>query len=142
MGSSLGKMKKPSRGCLWTLGVIAAVFLTIWIVDTVVPSRAVRALPKGATDIQEYHREAGMTGDFTRILKARIPREGVEEYARKVGATHKNNGRAMHVYASWGGYKTKWWNPQEVLLFFCLAGGTTVLVGWEDGFVYFEARST
>jgi hypothetical protein len=135
-------MKKPSRGCLWALGVIAAVFLTIWIVDTVVPSGAVRALPKGATDIQEYYRDAGMTGDFTRILKARIPREDVAEYARKFGATHKTEGRAGRVYASWGGYKTKWWNPQKAPLYFSLEGDTSVLVGWEDGFVYFEARST
>ena len=134
-------MKKPSRGCLCTLGVIAAALLTIGIVDTVVPSGAVRALPKGATDIQEYYRDAGMSGDFTRLLKARIPRENVAEYARKVGATDKKEGRAGRVYASWGGFKTKWWNPQEAPLYFSLEGDTSVLVGWEDGFVYFEARS-
>lgn len=127
---------------MWPLGVIAAVFLVFWIVDTVVPSGAVRALPKGATDIQEYYLDAGITGDFTRILKARIPREDVAEYARKVGATHKTAARVGHVYASWGGYKTKWWNPQETPLYFSLEGDTSILVGWEDGFVYFEARST
>lgn len=79
----LEKMKKLSRGCSWTLAVVAAGSLLIWILDHVVPSSAVRNLPKGASDINEFYRDSGMSGDFIRLLKARIPREQVAEYAGK-----------------------------------------------------------
>ncbi len=135
-------MKKPSRGCLWTLGVIAAAFLAIWIIDTFVPSGAVRNLPKGATEIQEFYRDAGMTGDFTRLLKARISRDDVAEYARRVGAIHKEEGRVGRDHTSWVRYGPAWWNPQQEPLYYSVDGDTRILVGWEDGFVYFDATST
>ena len=135
-------MKKPSRGCLWTLGVILGGIVVILLFDTLVPSSAVRNLPKSATEIQEFYREAGMTVDFTRLLKARIPKEDVPEYARRVGAIHKEAGRAGHDYTSWIGYGPEWWDPKEPPMYYFYEGDTRILVGWERGFVYFDASST
>jgi hypothetical protein len=140
-------MKKPSRGCLWTLGLVLAGICVIWLVDTSEPSGAVRNLPKDATDIREYYFEAGMTSDYTRLVKAKIPKDEVHEYARKVGAIHKEEGRAGHDYLSWitsgGGISIPdWWDPKEPPMYYIHEGDTRILVGWENGFVYFDALST
>jgi hypothetical protein len=131
-------MKKPSRGCLWTLGVLCAAVLVVLVIDKNVPSKAVRELPEGATEVQEYYRDGGITGDFSRILKARIPREQVEAYALRVGALNREEGKAGQDYSSWVG-GPDWWSPKEPPLFFRYEQGYRILVGWEDGFVYFDA---
>ena len=138
----LQEMKKPSRGCLRTLGVVLAGLVAIWLIDKFVPSDAVRNLPKSASEIQEYYHEAGMTVDFTRLLKARVPKEAVPEYARSVGAIHKEEGRAGHDYTSWVGHGPDWWDPKEPPIFYFYEGDTRILVGWENGFVYYDASST
>lgn len=131
-------MKKPSRGCLWTLGVLCAAVIAVLVIDKIIPSKAMRNLPEGATEVQEYYRDAGMTGDFSRLLKARIPREEVEAYAMKVGALNREEGNAGHDYSSWVS-GPDWWSPKEPPLYFHYEQGYRILVGWEDGFVYFDA---
>jgi hypothetical protein len=128
-------MKKPSRGCLWTLGVLCTAVLAVLVFDKIVPSKAVRDLPTGATDIQEYYEDFGITGDFTRVLKARIPREQVQAYALRVGAPNQEQGKAGKDYVSWAG-GPDWWSPKEPPLYFHYEQGYRILVGWEDGFVY------
>lgn len=131
-------MKKPSRGCLWTLGVLCAAVLAVLVIDKIVPSKAVRNLPEGATEVQEYYRDAGMTGDFSRLLKARIPREQVEAYALRVGASNREVGKVGQDYSSWVN-GPDWWSPRNPPLYFHYEQGYRILVGWEDGFVYFDA---
>jgi hypothetical protein len=79
-----------------------------------------------------------MTGDFLRLLKPRIPKEEVAGYARKVGATNQERGAAGPGYVSWSG-GPKWFNPENPPLFFSSEKRTLTLVGWENGFVYFDA---
>ena len=130
-------MKKPSLGCLWTLGVLCAAVFTVLVIDKIVPSKAVRDLPEGAAEIQEYYEITGITGDFRRLLKARIPREQVEAYAVRVGASNPEQGKAGRDYFSWVG-GPDWWSPKQPPLYFHYEQGYRILVGWEDGFVYFD----
>jgi hypothetical protein len=130
-------MKKPSRGCLWTLGVICTVVFALLIADKIVPSKAVRELPDGAKDIQEYYKVVGINGDFRRLLKARIPREQVEAYALRVGAPNREQGKAGKDYFSWVG-GPEWWAPKEPPLYYHYEQGYRILVGWEADFVYFD----
>jgi hypothetical protein len=76
--------------------VLCAAVIAVLVIDMIIPSKAMRNLPEGATEVQEYYRDAGMTGDFSRLLKARIPREEVEAYAMKVGALNREEGNAGH----------------------------------------------
>lgn len=138
----LEKMKKLSRGCSWTLAVVAAGSLLIWLLDHVVPSSAVRNLPKGASDINEFYRDSGMSGDFIRLLKARIPREQVAEYARKVGATHKVEPGKPWTHKSWIRFDLDWWKPKQEPQYYSPDGNARIMVGWEDGYVYFSASAT
>jgi hypothetical protein len=118
--------------------VLCAAVLAVLVFDKIVPSKAVRALPEGATDVQEYYRDAGMTGDFSRLLKARIPRNEVEAYAFKMGAQNRVEGNAGQDYPSWVS-GPDWWSPKEPPHYFHHEQGYRILVGWEDGFVYFDA---
>jgi hypothetical protein len=131
-------MKKPSRGCLWILGVLCTAILVILVIDKIVPSKAVRDLPDGATEIHEYYKDFGITGDFSRLLKARIPRDQVQPYALRVGASNEEQGNAGKDYLSWTG-GPDWWSPKAPPLYFHQEQGYRILVGWEDGFVYFDA---
>jgi hypothetical protein len=118
--------------------VLCAAVIAVLVIDMIIPSKAMRNLPEGATEVQEYYRDAGMTGDFSRLLKARIPREEVEAYAMKVGALNREEGNAGHGYSSWVS-GPDWWSPKEPPLYFHYEQGYRILVGWEDGFVYFDA---
>ena len=131
-------MKKLSRGCLWTLGVLCVAALAVLVIDKIVPSKAVRNLPEGATGILEYYKVFGITGDFSRLLRARVPREQVEAYAVRVGAPNREQGNAGKDYVSWTG-GPDWWSPKDPPLYFHYEQGYRILVGWEDGFVYFDA---
>ena len=130
-------MNKPSRGRLWSLGALCAIILGLFVIDKVVPSKAVRFLPKGATEIQEDYKVVGISGDFHRLLKARIPKNQVAEYARKVGAPNKEQGGAERDYFSWSG-GPQWFSPKEPPLYYSSEKRTRTLVGWEKGFVYFD----
>ncbi|MBK1789984.1 hypothetical protein [Persicirhabdus sediminis] len=133
-------MKKPSRGCFWILGIICVAILIVVVLDTFLPSKAVRNLPEGATDIQEHYEDVGFTGDFVRVVKARIPESEVAEYARRVGATRKEAGGAGSDYFSWTG-AASWFAPENPPMYFHYEPGYRILVGWEDGYVYFDAAA-
>ena len=132
-------MKKPSRGCLWTLGVLCALVVGLYIADKLIPPKAVRCLPEGATEIQENYKVVGLTADFVRVLKARIPKEQVAEYARKVGAIYPEQGGAGRDYIGWTG--PAWFSPTEPPLFYYSEKDSVILVGWEKGYVYFCAAA-
>lgn len=131
-------MKRPLRGCLWTLGVLLGIFLLILILDSAVPSKAVRDLPDEATEVEEYYKDFGMTGDFKRLLKARIPEHQLAEYARKVGATDKLEVGVERDDISWTG-GISWFSPNAPPKYIHREQGYRILIGWEDGFLYFEA---
>lgn len=130
-------MKKSSRGCLWTLGAIGLFITVFLLIQSFRPSLPVRMLPKGATEIQEYYKDYGMTGDFIRLMKARIPESQVEDYAQKLGADQKATD-SPGERVSWSSLGPSWWRPQKPPLYFHKEREYQKLVSWEDGFVYVE----
>lgn len=130
-------VNKASRGCIWILGVICLAIITIVVIDVFLPSKAVRNLPDGATEVQEHYSDVGITGDFVRLVKARVPESEVADFARRVGATSEETGGAGSDYFSWSG-AASWFSPQKPPMYFHSEPGYRILVGWEDGYVYFD----
>lgn len=128
---------KLVRGCLVIVGVVFVAVLVIMLLDKVIPSKVIRELPDGATEIQEFYKDSGFTGDFRRLLKARIPEDQVAGYARRLGAVSKEAGGAGHEYFSWSSGPS-WFDPNSAPRFYFYEPQYRVLVGWEDGFVYFD----
>ena len=119
------------------------------IVDKGVPSNARRALPESATEVQEYYSDSIFTGDFTRILKARLPEKDFPLYAKNLGLTEKydssKHNRREHddLETSMGGMP-EWWNePMELdNCYFLLDREYINRIKWKDGWVYYVASQS
>ena len=118
--------------------MLLGIVLLILVLDKVIPSKAIRDLPDDATEVEEYYKDFGFTGDFTRVLKARIPEHQVAEYARKVGATEKVEEGKASDYPSWT-RSVSWFSPKAPPRYFHHEQSYRILIGWEDGFVYLDA---
>ncbi len=115
--------------------------------DKFLPSKARRALPDSATDVQEYYYDSGFIGDFTRIIKARIPAHDFQNYARNLGLQHKYNPKTHK--AEYDSLKMKignmpvWWDEPNNLdnCYFQHTPGDEYFerIKWQDGWVYFIA---
>ncbi|MCH7226592.1 hypothetical protein [Haloferula sp. A504] len=98
-----------------------------------------RTLPTGAADIQEFYRDH-WNGDFVRLVRAKIPESELREYALKVGAKKVVTEDHPAEIISWS-HGPSWWSP-EGLPRYCSSGpDQRVLVGWQDGYVYFDAAA-
>ena len=139
------KSKKKTRwGCL-----AVPIFFTLLVgfcslsskISKGKPSLARTSLPDTATEIQEYYENTFLPpGEFHRLLKARMPRHEVEAYAHRVGATKRESGQTGKEFFSWAGAE-EWFTPQEDPLYYYHERQYRILVGWEDGYVYFDARA-
>ena len=80
------KISAPLKyGCLVPLALVALLFIGGCIYDKLAPSKARSALPPTASDVQEFYREVGF--DFSRCLKAKLPRVDFDTYARNLELT-------------------------------------------------------
>lgn len=80
------KLSAPLKyGCLTPLALVVLLVVAGWIYGKLAPSEARSALPPQASEIQEFHRDAGF--DFSHCLKAKLPRSDFELYARNLGLT-------------------------------------------------------
>ena len=109
---------KISRGVKWgcIVPVVSGLSLIaiLYLLDTFMPSAARRALPKSATDIQEYYSDS-WNGDFVRLIKARLPKDDYEEYAKALDlstrfdeSTHADIRSMIDIGA---GDAPAWWDP-------------------------------
>ena len=130
-------MKNLSRRSLLILGIVFSGCIIAFLTYTLFQSKAVRSLPRGATEIQEYYEGTGMSGDFSRLLKARIAEEDLAVYARKVGAVHRDDGNIGLPATSWSSGPA-WFNPKNPPKYSYHEQEYRILVGWEDGFVYLD----
>ena len=130
-------MKRRRAVAIWIIGALGMALLGIYVWDRFAPSLARRALPKSASEVQESYMEFG-TGDFIRVLKARVPREEVDLYATRVGALPPG-GSVSAGMTSWPPSTAPWWNPPQKPLYYHAVNRTAVAVGWFDGYVYFSA---
>jgi len=129
------------------LVVLAIVGLNI--ADKVIPSKARRALPSSATDIQEHYSDAGFTGDFTRVLKARLPEQDFLLYAKNLGLTEKydpskHDSISSHVGTIVGRVPNWWDDPRDLdNCYFLYTPDKDFMerIKWKNGWVYFLAIS-
>ncbi|GAA5120945.1 hypothetical protein GCM10023212_15350 [Luteolibacter yonseiensis] len=118
--------------------VVAAIAI-VYLQDALLPSHAAGNLPEGATEIQEFYADYGIiTGDFVRLLKARIPENQVAEYARKVGAVDRAGDGDKGRYPTWS-READWFKPRKPPLYYRVEPGYRLIVGWENGYVYYDA---
>ena len=146
------KMKVTKKGCLLygCLSPVVAVVLIVLgvlIVDKVVPSKARRALPDSASDVQEYYHDCLFPPDFVRVIKARLPEEDFQQYARNLGLTMKydpniHGSEYDHVKMLIGSVPDWWDEPRDLdNCYFKHTPGDEYFTRakWKDGFVYFVA---
>ena len=111
------------------------------------PSIARRALPDSATDIQEYYSDGGFTGDFARVLKARLPEKDFPLYAKNFGLSEKYDpikyGSTYDQLKTGVGSVPDWWDEPTDLgnCYFLHTPGKEFFerIKWKDGWVYFVA---
>jgi hypothetical protein len=137
-------------GCLTPILAIVTLFAVAFLWDKFVPSSVRRALPPSASEVKEFYWEAGVTGDFTRCLKAKLPESDFPVFAKNLGLKTRFDPK-IHgnvPLADRGAGMTSeinsWWNPPA-------ASGTTYLdytpgdnyvsyLKYADGHVYFLAH--
>ena len=135
-------------GCLTPLILLALLILGIFVADKVIPSSARRALPSSATDIQEYYADFGMTGDFVRVLKARLPESDFPEYASNLSLTKYApaiHGAEYDTIKTGAGDVPKWWDQPQPMdnCYFKYTPGEDYYtrITWSDGWVYFISQA-
>ena len=142
-------MKTRNKGCLTVIIAISVLFIASDLTRRFGPSRARRALPSSAQEINEKWMGLGFFGDFSRVLKARLPEEDYSAFVKNLGletqfdpVLHDGTNRIpvnIHV----GG--PKWWNePQDLENCFFVyepEHDYVCRVQYRNGFVYFtEAK--
>jgi len=109
---------KVSRGVKWgciapLIGILSLIAVLL-LLDTFMPSGARRALPSSAADIQEYYSDS-WNGDFVRLLKARLPEEDYEDYAKSLDLTIRfDESKHADIRSSidmGAGDAPSWWDP-------------------------------
>lgn len=119
------------------------VAMLLW--DRFVPSLVRRALPVSATDVQEFYRDLSITGDYIRLLKAKLPEADYPRYARNLGLARRATPAEIRSRAFfYCSPAPPWWSPP--------ASFTNIFVkslegedGWDaltydSGYVYFISR--
>ena len=127
-----------SRGCLVSIAVLILLVVGGVVVDLVVPSKAIARLPKSATNEQEYYQ--GVI-DYVRSVKASLPPEDYEEYAKSMGFKTRFSERDPNrMYANLGhGDAPEWWDPPRAdeTTYFEYDAGWTRFLKYKEGVVYY-----
>lgn len=157
------RMKKVLIICFALFATPLIVIFVAGLFDSMGLSPIRAALPKSATEIQEFQ-WSSLGGDYTSLLKAKMPEGEVEAYAKQFGATILIEAATYENYSAelvgpnfkpqaaykgeslghvWSGdARAAWWNPPPKPRYFQFyRSGTTiavVAVGWAVGWVYFS----
>ena len=105
--------KTTKYGCVVPVVLVIALGLAIWVLDNVVPSSAVRALPASASGVREYYHD-NFTGDYVRVVKANMTESDYQTYARSLGLTERfDPTRDSDIESSIGARLCGevWWDP-------------------------------
>ena len=136
-------------GCLTPLAVITLLVVGVWLADVLLPSHARRALPGSAYDIKEYYDGYGISGDFVRILKARLPESDFIKYAEALHLSEKYDpavhGLKYDAVKLGAGDVPDWWDePRDMdncYFSHTLGDEYVARVKWKNGWVYFIAQA-
>ena len=106
-------------------------------------------LPEGLTEVKEYYRDTGLSGDYIRLLKAKASKEDYETLAQKLKLTQKYSEylktrkinirkRAIHNPPDW------WDEPMESHDFYFIKDFNKEYerrLKWKDGWLYFATEA-
>ena len=108
-----------------------------------IPSRARRALPWGASDIREYYTDSRFGSDFQRCLRARIDESDFDAFADRLDLLRTYTKDDSDLPLNWTACDEPWWTPPDSLLGarFQHTDGDDyfALAKYHDGYVYFVA---
>lgn len=134
-------MKRTACGFLVTVAVVAVCVLVL----SNLPSVARRALPTGASQVEEYY-EGSANSDYLRLLKARVSEDGFKEFVTTLGL-HSEFCDNVDVALVWRPMPStaQWWDPlSSTQGTFCTDSQNAnemVVAKYERGTVYFAAFS-
>jgi hypothetical protein len=127
-------------------GVVAlGVFVAIWSWW----ADPIRALRHYASDIQEYNGTVNFTGDYFRCARAKCTEEAFRAYAKQQGFTkvaESDNLMGDGSHWGWNTCPEPWWTPPPTIIGAYIDfswpthhHGTLSLLGYRDGFLYYES---
>ena len=103
-----------------------------------------KQLPKSASEIQEYYNDTGMSGDYVRVLKAKIDKSSFHKYASrlKLNSTYSELKNTLES-ETWKMDITNppsWWTePNETELFYLKVDRDKEFIQrlkWKNGYMY------
>jgi len=133
----------------WTLIAIGAGLLCLTVAGAIVgygwyvltTRHAVRALPRSASEVQEYYVDSGFPlYDYEYKMKARMPEEAFPGYVKRMGF-RRLKGRYGDL---WYSGDPPWWDPSPSMsnTYGSVGGDDGNIVKWENGFVYYISWET
>ena len=128
-------------GCLAPVVALISLIGIMLALDAFLPSGVRRSLPESASDIHEYYKDFGFTGDFTRLLTAKCSIEEFHSYAKRQGLKPVTGEGLPSGCASWSHSSESWWDPPSSFVpgyFTFEEGGYRRLLGYHDGRLYYD----
>ena len=135
-------------GCLTPIGVIISMILAIYLLGNFLPSKIRRALPKSATEIQEYYSDS-WNGDYLRCLKARLPENDFPIYAKNLGLNEQfdpiANADISSVINMSCSDTLAWWTPppasRTTFFKFEPTNDFLEIISYSEGYAYYVSAS-
>ncbi|SHI64343.1 hypothetical protein SAMN02745181_0563 [Rubritalea squalenifaciens DSM 18772] len=119
---------KPVALLIISCGLIVTTYIKL------MPSKAVRALPVNALNIQEQEEADGQT-DRRTLVKARVPLTELAAYAERMGVPAQSDSPKQSPSWSNG---PDWWKPSGQPRYVSEGDTYRTMIGWEDGYLYYD----
>jgi hypothetical protein len=113
------------------LGIFA--FVNWWV-------GPVRPLVLSATDIHDYFKSGGFTGDFSRCITARCSTEAFQRYASQQGLQLITDDRLPRNCPEWDHCPEPWWAPPRSYrgAYYSIQQGQARILAYADGILYYN----
>jgi hypothetical protein len=143
-------MTKKSRRNLIILSCVLGILIIPNFLVRIIPSKARLALPKSATDIHEEY-DGCVFYDFSRILKAKLPKKDYLLFIENYGGLTKYNPSTddeniLSMINAYYGQAPQWWTKNYKRVnegyFISEPGDYFVRVKYYDGYLYFFETRT
>jgi len=127
-------------GCVAPLVGMAALIGLVLALDAFLPSSPRRALPSSATEIHEFYKDYGFTGDFTRLLTAKCSIDEFHAYARQQELDPVIGDELPSGCRPWSRSDESWWTPPSSLAgaYFTFERGYRRILAYHEGRLYYD----
>ena len=101
-------------------------------------------LPKTATEVKEHYQDRGFSGDYTRLIKAKVTKEEYEDYAIRLNLTDKYSDylktNTHQSFMRENSNTPEWWDePKDLNDFYYVRDINKEYerrLKWKDGWLY------